>query len=75
MSEDPLRANGHGLPRLQARRSLDLDDVPAAISPKADATIEVEFRSPQRSVAPGQSVVVYDRDRILGGARIVHAFR
>jgi len=50
-------------------------DVPAVISPGTDATIEVEFRSPQRSVAPGQSVVVYDRDRLLGGARIVHAFR
>src|SRR5437764_631718 len=50
-------------------------EVPAVISPGTDATIEVEFRSPQRSVAPGQSVVVYDRDRILGGARIVHAFR
>jgi len=49
--------------------------VPAVISPRTDATIEVEFRSPQRSVAPGQSVVVYDRDRLLGGARIVHAFR
>src|SRR6266550_5998121 len=37
------------------------DDVPAVIAPGADATIRVEFRSPQRSVAPGQSVVVYDR--------------
>src|SRR6266571_4201040 len=35
-------------------------DVPAVISPRTDATIEVEFRSPQRSVAPGQSVVVYN---------------
>ena len=51
------------------------DDVPAVISPGADDTIEVEFRSPQRSVAPGQSVVVYDRDGLLGGGRIVHAFR
>ncbi len=51
------------------------DDVPAVISPKADATIEVEFRSPQRSVAPGQSVVVYDRDRLLGGGRIVRSTR
>jgi len=50
-------------------------DVPAVISPGKGATIDVEFRSPQRSVAPGQSVVIYDRDRLLGGARIVHAFR
>ena len=51
------------------------NDVPAVISPGTDETIGVEFRSPQRSVAPGQSVVVYHRDRLLGGARIVHAFR
>jgi tRNA-uridine 2-sulfurtransferase len=51
------------------------NDVSAVISPRADGTIEVEFRSPQRSVAPGQSVVIYDRDRLLGGGRIVYAFR
>ena len=47
----------------------------AVVAPGTDATIRVEFRSPQRSVAPGQSVVVYDRDRLLGGGRIVAAFR
>jgi tRNA-specific 2-thiouridylase len=34
---------------------------------------EVEFRSPQRAVAPGQSVVFSRGDRILGGGRILEA--
>jgi tRNA-specific 2-thiouridylase len=38
-------------------------------------TLRVEFRSPQRGVAPGQSVVVYRGEEVLGGARIVSAVR
>ena len=51
------------------------NDVPAVVSPGSDGAIEVEFRTPQRAVAPGQSVVVYDGDRLLGGGRIVRALR
>jgi tRNA-specific 2-thiouridylase len=47
------------------------DDVPAAIRPRTDGTIEVVFRSPQRALAPGQSAVVYLGDEVLGGGRIV----
>lgn len=31
----------------------------------------VTFDAPQRSVTPGQSVVFYDGDKLLGGGRIV----
>ncbi|MGH2591525.1 MAG: aminomethyltransferase beta-barrel domain-containing protein, partial [Actinomycetota bacterium] len=37
--------------------------------------LRVEFRTPQRGVAPGQSVVVYRGDELLGGARIVESIR
>ncbi len=50
------------------------DDVPAVVSPTPDG-FEVEFRTPQRAVAPGQSVVVYRGDEVLGGGRIVEALR
>lgn len=33
----------------------------------------VEFRTPQRAVAPGQSVVFYRGDEVLGGGRILEA--
>lgn len=50
------------------------DDVPAVIE-SASGEMRVEFRAPQRGVAPGQSVVVYDGDELLGGGRIVRSIR
>ena len=49
------------------------DAVPAVIEPLPGRTARVEFRAPQRAIAPGQSVVVYDGDEVLGGGRIVRA--
>jgi tRNA-specific 2-thiouridylase len=51
------------------------DDVPAVIEPLDGEGIRVEFRSPQRAVAPGQSVVMYAGDEVLGGGRILEALR
>jgi tRNA-uridine 2-sulfurtransferase len=50
-------------------------DVAAVVEPIAGDRIRVEFRSPQRAVAPGQSVVMYLGDELLGGGRIVEALR
>ena len=35
-----------------------------------DDRIRVRFLEPQKAVAPGQSVVIYDNDLVLGGAVI-----
>ena len=51
------------------------DDVPCAVEPLGDDVVRIEFRSPQRAVAPGQSAVVYRGDEVLGGGRIVEAIR
>jgi tRNA-specific 2-thiouridylase len=40
-----------------------------------DGTCQVRFTDPQKSVTPGQSVVFYQGDEVLGGARIVSALR
>jgi tRNA-specific 2-thiouridylase len=40
-----------------------------------DGTCEVRFDQPQKAVTPGQSVVFYQGDEVLGGARIVSALR
>lgn len=50
------------------------DDVPAVIETDDDR-IRVEFRAPQRGVAPGQSVVAYRGDELIGGGRILEPLR
>lgn len=44
--------------------------VPARVTPQADGTVEVRFARPQRAVAPGQAVVFYEGDCVLGGGWI-----
>ena len=51
------------------------DDVSCAVEPLGDDRVRIEFRSPQRAVAPGQSAVLYRGDEVLGGGRIVEAIR
>jgi tRNA-specific 2-thiouridylase len=51
------------------------EDAPSVIEPLDGDRVRVEFRSPQRAVAPGQSVVLYRGEELLGGARIVEAIR
>jgi tRNA-specific 2-thiouridylase len=50
------------------------EDVPAVIEPTPDG-FRVEFREPQRAVAPGQSAVIYRGGEVLGGGRIVESLR
>jgi tRNA-specific 2-thiouridylase len=45
------------------------------VEPTEGDRIRVEFRTPQRAVAPGQSVVIYRGDELLGGGRITEALR
>ena len=45
-------------------------DAPAAVEPLADDRVAVVFEEPQHAVAPGQAVVFYDGDTVLGGGWI-----
>ena len=45
-------------------------DAPAMVSPLANDRAAVVFEDPQRAVAPGQAVVLYDGDTVLGGGWI-----
>jgi tRNA-specific 2-thiouridylase len=40
---------------------------PANVSPERNRAIRVQFLQPQRALSPGQSVVFYDGDLVLGG--------
>lgn len=48
--------------------------VPCTVIP-TDEGFTVNFDEPQRSVTPGQSVVLYDNDVVIGGGRIISQLR
>ena len=44
------------------------------MTPFPGDSFRAEFDEPQRAIAPGQAVVLYDGDRVLGGGFIGAAF-
>jgi tRNA-specific 2-thiouridylase len=46
------------------------DPAPALVTPLEDGAVRVDFDVPQSAITPGQAVVFYDGDRVLGGAWI-----
>ena len=55
--------------RVNARIRYKATDAPATLVPMGDS-VEVSFDEPQRAVTPGQPVVFYDGDRVIGGGYI-----
>ena len=45
-------------------------EVQASVLPLPAETVKISFDEDQRAVTPGQSVVFYSGDRLLGGATI-----
>lgn len=57
---------------LQAKARIRSSQVPTEVTllPQTDGSIRVEFENLQKAIAPGQSVVFYDKDMVLGGGII-----
>ena len=55
--------------RVEARIRYHGADIPAIVRPDGDRAV-VEFESPQRAITPGQAVVFYDGEQVLGGGMI-----
>ncbi len=61
--------------RCTARIRSNAEPVPARVRATGDGTLAVRFDAPQDAVAPGQAVVCYEEDRVLGGGWIRSATR
>ena len=56
--------------RCEAKIRYNAEPVPATLTRASDDEIHVVFDDPQAAVAPGQAVVCYDGDLVLGGGWI-----
>ena len=60
--EEPLR--------ITAKTRYSQTEAPATVTPLPDGRIQVDFDQPQRAITPGQAVVLYDGEVVLGGGTI-----
>jgi len=56
--------------RVQAKIRYSHAPQPATVYQTAEDTLHVEFDTPQRAITPGQAVVLYDGDIVIGGGTI-----
>jgi tRNA-specific 2-thiouridylase len=57
--------------RVKAKIRYSAKEADATITPVGKTRVEVIFDEPQRAVTPGQSVVFYDGDFVIGGGTII----
>ena len=65
---------GEGALTVTAKTRYSQREAEAEVRTLPEGQVEVTFREPQRAVTPGQSVVLYDGDLVLGGGIITEAW-
>lgn len=58
--------------RAKAKARSRMTEQPATVYPEENGTVRVVFDEPQRALTPGQAVVFYDGDTVLGGGTITN---
>lgn len=57
--------------RVTAKARSRMTEQPATVYPEKGGFARVEFDEPQRALTPGQAIVLYDADRVVGGGTIM----
>lgn len=57
--------------RCKARVRYRHTEQPATVYPEENGIARVEFDEPQRAITPGQTIVLYDGDTVIGGGTIL----
>ncbi len=71
ISGDPLAGSLRASVKLRYRAA----EAEAEVHPTQDGCVEVRFIEPQRAVSPGQAVVFYKGDEVIGGGTISKSIR
>ena len=66
----PPRQTGTKL-RVSAKPRYRAREAAAELTVTGEGTVRLVFDEPQRAVTPGQTVTVYDRERVIGGGTIL----
>jgi tRNA-specific 2-thiouridylase len=61
--------------KVKARIRYRHPEADAIVNPLDKTSIYVKFAAPQMAITPGQSVVLYDGDTVIGGGRIIRQGR
>jgi len=56
---------------VKAKARSRMIEQPATVYPESNGVCRVEFHDPQRAITPGQAVVLYDGDMVVGGGTII----
>lgn len=56
--------------RVNAKARSRMTEQPATVYPEENGFVKVVFDEPQRAITPGQAVVLYDGDCVIGGGTI-----
>ncbi len=63
----------HGPMYIKAKIRYSSPRVPALVTPLDSNRMRVDFDTPQRAITPGQAIVFYEGDQVLGGGTIKSA--
>ncbi len=58
-----------------ARHRYNQKEQPATVYPEENGFARVEYHSPQRAITPGQAVVLYQGDLVIGGGTITEVLK